>query len=188
MNLHKSRLSMGLLLTTIAITSTVAQKVKVGYDKSIDFSRYKSYTVAEPDVQPTRPLLHASMVGSIDHELRSKGFAKADRDGDLILVPEGGTEYGINQAASTPISPTYSGQPPALNATMWTGAAGYAASVATYVPEGTLRLDFIDRMANKVVWSGTVKVKLDVERKSKSLELIDKSISKLLKEFPPEKK
>jgi hypothetical protein len=36
-----------------------------------------------------------------------------------------------------------------------------------------------------VVWSGTAKVKLDVERKSKSLELIDKSIIKLLKGFPP---
>jgi hypothetical protein len=68
---------------------------------------------------------------------------------------------------------------------MWTGAAGYATSSTTYVPEGTLRIDFIDRAANKMVWSGTAKVKLDVERKSKSLELIDKSIIKLLKGFPP---
>lgn len=188
MNLHKSRLLMSLLLIIIPMTSAVAQKVKVGYDKSVDFSRYKSYTVAEPDIRPARPLLHASMVGSIDHELKSKGFAKTENDGDLILIPEGGTEYGINQAVGAPISPTYSGQPAALNATMWTGAAGYAVSVGTFVPEGTLRLDFVDRAANKIVWSGTVKLKLDIERKSKSLELIDKSIIKLLKEFPPDRK
>jgi hypothetical protein len=188
MNVHKSRLLISLLLATISITNALAQKVKVGYDKTIDFSRFKSYTVAEPSVQPTRPLLYASIVGSIDHELKSKGFAKKETDGDLILIPEGGMEFGLNQAAGVPISPTYSGVPPALNATMWTGTAGYAASVSTYVPEGAIRIDFIDRAANTVVWSGTAKVKLDIERKTKSLQLIDKSIVKLLKEFPPEPK
>ena len=183
MNLFKSLMAMFLVI--MAITSATAQKIKVGYDKSVDFSRYKTYTVAEPGIQPTRPLLHASIVGSLDHELKSKGFARTESDGDLILIPEGGTEFGVNQAAGVPISPTYAGAPPAINATMWTGAAGYAASSATYVPEGTLRINFIDRAANKVVWSGTAKVKLDVERKSKSLELIDKSIIKLLKGFPP---
>jgi hypothetical protein len=183
MKLSKSLMAM--FLVSMTITSSTAQKVKVGYDKSVDFSRYKTYTVAEPGIQPTRPLLYASIVGSLDQELKSKGFAKTESDGDLILVPEGGTEFGVNQAAGAPISPTYSGVPPAINATMWTGAAGYAASSTTYVPEGTLRIDFIDRAANKMVWSGTAKVKLDVERKSKSLELIDKSIIKLLKGFPP---
>jgi hypothetical protein len=187
MNLHRSGFWISLLLTGLA-TSVFAQKIKVGYDKSVDFSRYKSYTLAEPGVQPTRPLLYASIVGSIDHELTSKGFARTQSDGDLILVPAGGTEFGLNQAAGTPISPTYSGPPPALDATMWTGAGGSSASMAMYVPEGALELEFIDRRANKVVWSGTVTVKLDIERKTKSLELIDKSIVKLLKGFPPEKK
>lgn len=187
MNLHRRGLWISLLLTGLA-TNVFAQKVKVGYDRSVDFSRYKSYTLAEPSVQPTRPLLYASIVGSIDHELKSKGFARAPSEGDLILVPAGGTEFGLNQAAGTPIFQTYSGPRPALDATMWTGAEGFSASTAMYVPEGALELEFIDRSANKVVWSGTVTVKLDVERKTKSLELIDKSIVKLLKGFPPENK
>ncbi|HWC15948.1 MAG TPA: DUF4136 domain-containing protein [Terriglobales bacterium] len=188
MYFQKSYIWMTVLIGALSIGSAFAQKVQVGYDKSADFSRYKSYTVAEPGMQPTRPLLYASILGSIDNELKTKGFARTQSEGDLIVVPEGGAEFGINQAAGTPISPTYSGPPPALNATMWTGAAGYAPSVGTFVPEGALRLDFIDRTANKVVWSGTVKVKLDIERKSKSLELIDKAVAKLLKDFPPEKK
>ena len=188
MNLHENRFWIALLMTALPITSVFAQKVQVGYDKSVDFSQYKSYTVAEPAVQPTRALLYMSVLGSVDHELKGKGLARAQSEGDLVLVSEGGSEFGLNQAAATPISPTYSGVPPALNATMWTGAAGYAPSVGTYVPEHSLRLEFIDRAANKVVWSGTVKVKLDVERKSKSLELIDKAVIKLLKDFPPDKK
>jgi Domain of unknown function (DUF4136) len=185
MYFDKNHRWMTLLITALAMTTASAQKVQVGYDKSVDFSRYKSYTVAEPGVQPTRPLLYASILGSVDHELKGKGLARTERDGDLIVVPEGGSEFGLNQAAGTPISPTYSGAPPALNATMWTGATGYAPSVGAYVPEGSLRLDFVDRSANRVVWSGTVKVKLDVEKKSKSLELIDKAVVKLLKDFPP---
>ena len=188
MNLYKHRFWIAVLMTILSIGTVFAQKVQVGYDKSVDFSRYKSYEVAEPVVQPTRALLYASILGSVDHELKTKGLARAQSESDLILITEGGTEFGLNQAAGTPISPTYSGVPPALNATMWTGAAGYAPSVGMYVPEGSLRLEFIDRDANKVVWSGTVKVKLDVERKSKSLELIDKAVIKLLKQFPPEKK
>ena len=176
------------LLIVTGVTSASAQKVKVGYDKSIDFSKYKTYTVADPGSQPSRPLLHASIIGSIDHELTSKGLQRTQSDGDLILVPGGGLEFGLNQAAGAPFSTSYSGPPPALDATMWTGSTGSSAAMATYVPEGTLGIEFIDRGANKVIWTGTVKVKLDVEKKTKSLQLIDQAIVKLLKGFPPEKK
>jgi hypothetical protein len=179
---------MAMFLVVMAITSSTAQKVKVGYDKSIDFSRYKTYTVAEPGIQPTRPLLYASIVGSLDQELKSKGFAKTESDGDLILVPGGGMEFGINNAVGTPIMATYGGPPPAMDASMWTGAAGPSNLMAPYVPEGSLMLNVVDRNANKVVWTGTVKEKLDMENKKKSLKVIDKAIVKLLKDFPPRKK
>lgn len=188
MSFHQKRiLWIGLCAVAALITSAFGQKVQVGFDKGVDFSRYKSYTVANPGIQPSRPLLYASIVGSIDHELNSKGFSRTNGDGDLILIPEGGAEYGLNRPAGTPISPALSGPPPAFDAAMWTGATGSLISGAIYIPEGTLRLDFIDRAANKIVWSGTVKVKLDVEQKSKSLQLIDKAVVKLLKGFPPRK-
>jgi hypothetical protein len=60
--------------------------------------------------------------------------------------------------------------------------------MAPYVPEGTFVLAVIDRVSNKVIWTGTVKEKLDIENKTKSLERIDKAIVKLLKQFPPKKK
>jgi hypothetical protein len=60
--------------------------------------------------------------------------------------------------------------------------------MAPYVPEGTLMLNFVERGSNKVIWTGTVTQKLDMENKRKSLDLVDKAITKLLKEFPPKKK
>ncbi len=167
-------------LTTVAL----AQKVEVGYDKSVDFSKYKTYTRAEPAMPPTRPILYANVMGDIDGQLGSKGYSRVDKDGDLTLIPAGGIGFAIAVSSGAPVSSTFTGPPPAINATMWTGAQG-GGELMPAVPEGTLVLEFVDRAANRVVWSGTVSQKLDIENKTKSLELASKAVTKLLKQFPP---
>lgn len=176
------------LLMVLLAVNCIAQKVKVGYDKGTDFSKFRSYSWAEPATPPTRPLLYASVVGSIDSELTSKGLVRTEHDGDLILIPAGGMDFGINVAVGDPIVPTRGGSPAAINSTMWTGATGFSNLTAPYVTEGALILTFIDRLPNKVVWTGSVTEKLDITQKNKSLKLINKSIVKLLKQFPPNKK
>jgi len=163
-----------------------SQKVEVGYDKTIDFSRYKSYTIPKPSMQPTRPVLYSTVMGAIYNELKAKHFEASDSGGDLILLCIGGMEFGTNVAAGTPILPTYGGPPLSMNATMWTGAAGPGnLSTAPYVPEGNLMLTFVDPKLHKIVWSGTVSERLDIEQKNDSLKRVEKAISKLLKKFPP---
>ena len=175
-----------LALVSSATTVTVAQKVKVGYDRGTDFSKFKSYSLSEPAMPPSRRVLFESVMGRVEIELRDKGFAKVERDGDLILTPSGGMEYGFSGEAGTPYIPTYGSPPPALDATMWTGTT-WPSSSGVWVPEGTLILTFVDRASNKIVWSGSVKQKLDPEKKSKSLELADKAVIKLLGKFPGKK-
>jgi hypothetical protein len=177
-----------LLLAVISFgtSDAFAQKVKVGYDKATDFSKYKTYSWAEPALPATRPVLFEAVVARVDVELQSKNLSRVPSGGDLTIMPSGGVNFGIAGEASTPYSPTYGGPPPVLNATMWTGPGG-SSGVGTYVPEGTLVLTFVERGSNKVVWSGSVKQKLDMEKKTKSLELADKAVIKLLKEFPGKK-
>lgn len=100
----------------------IAHKVKIGHDKSVDFSTYTTYTLAAPAMPPTSPLLYATVVDSIDGEPSLKGLQKVEKDGDLTLIPAGGIEYGNNIAAGSPIIGTFSSPPAAMNATMWTGA------------------------------------------------------------------
>jgi Domain of unknown function (DUF4136) len=188
MNFAVNKYCLCLLVAAIASTHAFSQKVNVGYDKSADFSKYASYTWAEPSRPPTRPLLYASIVGSIDHELKAKGLARTDSAGDLILIPGGGIDFGMAGAAGTPIMSTYGGAPIAFDATMWSGAGGSGSLTSSYVTEGTLVLEFVDRKTNKAVWTGTVKQKVDVENKKKALDRIDKAIAKLMKQFPPQKK
>ncbi len=176
--------STALVVINIAIAlCAFAQKVKVGYDKSVDFSKYKTYSWAEVLSAPARPLLRATIVSWIDGDLSSKGIRRIDKDGDLILEAAGGIGFGISVAGGPPLTSSYNGPPPSLNATMWTGAGQRELMPA--VPEASLQLQFIDRNVNQIVWSGSVSRALDMNRPDKSLELIDKALSKLLKRFPP---
>jgi Domain of unknown function (DUF4136) len=129
----------------------------------------------------TRPLVYASIVGWVDNEPKAKGLTRTEQDGDLVLIPAGGVEFGLNMAVTTPILPTY-------DPTAWIGFAGPSNLLAPYVPEGSLALSFVDRVSNKVVWSGTVTEKLDIENKNKSWERVERAIAKLLKQFPPKGK
>ena len=181
---HK-RTTYAFLSVAILITATMGQKVKVGYDASSDFSKYKTYVWAEPALPPSQPALYSIVVESIDTELSSKGLQKVAKDGDLTLMGAGGVEYGNNTTGGAPIVTTFSGLPPGMNATMWTGAEGPAALMASYVPQGTLALEFVDRRANKVIWTGTVSQKLEIGHNNKSLDLLKKSIIKLLRQYPP---
>jgi len=182
--LNFKRLGTWLLLAALPLNAW-AQKVKVGYDKGADFGKFKTYSWAAPAMPVTRPMLYDSVIGSVDAELKAKGLTRVDGEGDLILVPASGMEMSVNVAVGTPILPTYAGPPPTIDATMWMGATGPSNLMAPYVPEGTLVLTYVDRVANKEIWTGSVKEKLDLQNKMKSLERVQKAIAKLLKEFPP---
>jgi hypothetical protein len=161
------------LIVSALITSAVAQKIRVGYDKSADFSKYKSYTWAKPDAPIQRPLLYQNIVDQIDDELKAKGLQKTEKDGDLTLIGGGGIGFGYNM-------------PPAagINAAYWAGVQDPQLLTAPLVGEGTLILQFIDRGENKMIWRGTIKENLDPSV-TKSLPHIEKAITKLLKEYPP---
>ena len=168
--------------------SGFAQKTKVNYDKGADFAGYKTYVWSEPERPQTRPMLYAVVIGSVDYELKSKGLARTQADGDLIVMPAGGVDFGFNTAGAMPIVPTRTGMPVAIDSTMWTGAAGSSMSVGSYVPEGTLMLTLVESRTSKIVWSGSVALKLDMEKKHDSLKRIEKAIAKLLQEYPPRRK
>jgi hypothetical protein len=178
----------GWLMLLSLVSLAFGQKVKVGYDKSVDFSRYKTFTREEPVSQPTRPILYAMMTGAIDDELRLKSFQKMDAGGDLLLICTGGADLGIANSAGTPILNNFTGPPLDINANMWTGAGGPAMLTAHYVAKGTLMLTFADQKTHKIVWSGTVTQNLSLDDKKGSMKKVDKAIVKLLSEFPPKAK
>jgi len=153
--------------------SCFAQKIKVGYDKTVDFSKYKTYTWAKPQTPVSRPLLYENVVGEIDDELKSKGLTTTEQNGDLTVVAGGGIGLGVNMPLV-----------PAFDAMNWNGEDNPAVLMDPLVAEGSLIVEFIDRTNNKMIWRGTATENLDPEM-AKALPAINKAIVKLLKGYPP---
>lgn len=178
-----------LLVFAVAASCTFAfaQKVKVEYDKSVDFSRYKSYTLERPVAQPAKPLLYVSVVSSIRNELEAKGLISKEADGDLTLVLSGGLDYGLGGLSMTDDS-CKNCQAPLRDSMEWPRKSGPPGVGGNPQPNGNLQLSFVDRLAKQTVWSGMVTQKLDSDKKEKSLKKADEAVKKLLAQFPPAKK
>lgn len=185
MNRHSLVIALCCLLGCCTVAAT--QTVKTGYDSTIDFSRYKTYTWMEATSPPPNPQFWDTLAGAIDDQLKSKGMTSVAAHGDLILQYAGGIDSSIGVAAGSPVMPTYSSGPAGINSTMWTGSLGTAPAAAAFVSKGTLVVEFLDPALNKVIWRGTLTGKVDLERKKKSIERINNAVAKLFKNFPPAK-
>jgi Domain of unknown function (DUF4136) len=174
-----------MMAAVLGSTPGIAQKVKAGFDKTTDFSKYKSYSVQKPAHDPAMPLLYAHVVGSIEQELSAKGLTQVEKDGDLLLVMIGGMDYGLEAVAGSDCGNC---KAPLLDPGDWPGNTAPPGVGGKPVPKGIVELNFVDRATNKTVWTGWVEQKLDADKKSKSFDKADKAIQKLLKDFPPKGK
>jgi len=168
------RLFVALLMVVVVTPFSAAQKVKIGYDKSADFSKYKTYTWSKPDHPVERPQLFQTVVGTIDQDLQAKGLTRVPENGDLNLSASGGIDFGYNERPTATMDPV-----------MWQGQYGAPVLEASLIGKGTLTLHFVDRGSNKLVWQGTVMQNMDPEQKNQDLVLAEKAVDKLLKAFPP---
>jgi hypothetical protein len=173
---------LGLALCT---TPSFGQKVKVGFDKTAEFSKYKSYSLQKPTHDPAMPLLYGHLVGSIEQELAAKGVAHVEKDGDLVLTLTGGTNFGLEEVATT--SDCGNCKAPLLDPADWPGSTAPPGVGGKPMPRGVVELNFVDRATQKSVWTGWVEQKIDPEKKSKAFDKADQAIQKLLKDFPPKK-
>ena len=170
----------------MSLTCGFSQKIKTTYDKSVDFSRYKSYSWKEPEINPGRPLLYFTVVGAIKGGLETSGLTRMEKDGDLMVVAHGDLDYGLNNTGVTADS-CKNCQSPAVDPRDLGRTVAPNGSAGMPLPKGALELELVDRATNKVVWSGTVVQKLNPDKKQQALERADAAIRKLLAEFPPKK-
>src|SRR3954454_19973355 len=156
------KLPVVLLVAMLSVACGFAQKVKVGHDKSADFSKYKSYTWQEPGIQ-SRPFLYTTVPPPIRSELESKGLARKEQDGDLTVLTTGDVGYGLSESGVTADS-CKNCQKPLADPMEWTGKTAPPGASGAPRPQGTLELQLVDRATNKIVWSGTVTQKFNPEK------------------------
>jgi hypothetical protein len=166
---------------TLQATYSLAQKVKVGFDKSADFTRYHTYSWPKDAVAPGMAPRRLAVIVEIDYQLKSKGLTRVEENGDLLLNGFGSFQGGLGGGDAGVFFPSYSTiYSPFMN--MWTGVSS---SPASLVVDGGLALQFIDRSAQRLVWQGSVSQKLDNNNRQETLKHIQKAIAKLLEKYPP---
>jgi hypothetical protein len=165
--------------------SSLAQDVRYNFDKSADFSKFKTYKwVPIQDAAKVSDLVDKQIKDSVDGELATKGLTKVEGDDANLYIgyqPAVGEEKQFN---------SYS--------TGWGGGPGWGGgwyggmgSTTTYgststIYKGQLALDMYDSGGHNLVWRGVVSKTIDPKAKpEKQQKNLAKAVKKLLKNYPP---
>ena len=163
-----------------------AQDVRMNYDKSADFTKYKTYKWVEIKTSDKDQLIDTQIRSAIDTALATKGLTKTDSDNaDLYVGYQAAitTEKQVNTFSS---DFGYGGG--------WGyyrgGYGGMGSSTSTSTTStlyiGSLQIDFCDVSTKKAVFrtvgTKTIDTKAKPDKRQKNLA---KALQKMLKEYPP---
>src|SRR5437660_12047068 len=84
------------------VAAAWAQKIETGYDKSADFSQYKTYAWIPRATPATNPILATIIDHDIDYELNEKGLRKVEGNADLLVQSYGGAGEVVGGYAAEP--------------------------------------------------------------------------------------
>jgi hypothetical protein len=161
-----------MLLGTIAL----AQNVTSDFDKSADFSRFKTYTWVR-GTNLDDELNHKRIVNAIDTQLASKGFAKVDSSANPDVL----VAYHASFDRDLEINGFSSG---------WGGYRfGAGRSGSARIEEilvGSLAVDIVDAKTKSIVWRGMASKEVDVKASpDKRDKNINRAAQKLFQNYPP---
>jgi hypothetical protein len=148
-----------------------AQDVRTDYDKHASFGNYHTYSWEK--VQTSDPLWETRIKDAVDKDLQSKGWQKVDSGADIALMAVGSSRN--QQEYST----FYDG----LGGWRWGGFGETTTTTETY-RVGSLVLDMYDAKNKQLVWRGVASDTLS-DKPDKNEKTLDKSVDKMLKNFPP---
>jgi len=163
--------------------SAFAQDVSYNFDKTVDFTKYKTYHWEKhPNSADIDPLTVTQLAAALDAELAKKGLKRMEQGTtDLAIVYQLAVK---NEKELTTFSSGY-GMGPGWGGS-WYGGSGTTTTTVNTITVGTLALDVYDASSKKLVWRGVATKTLDTGAKpEKRQKNMAKGAEKLLKKYPP---
>ena len=162
------------------ILQVEAQKIKIQYEKSTNFSKFKTYAWV-PGTPVFDPHLDTYIQDRFAAELRRSGMIEAPVNTADVLVTYHAA-LSTDLSVGTALDPTFaaSGGIPIAGHSIWetTGTGG------AHVTKGSIAFEILDRGANRPVWIGTAKHTVSDAHHERWNE-IEKALDKLFRRFPP---
>jgi hypothetical protein len=167
----------------------VAQDVRYNYDKSADFTKYKTYKWVEMKTSDKDQMVDNQIRSTIDAELAKKGLTKSDSDNaDLYIAYQVAisTEKQVNTFSS---DFGYGGGWGYYGRGYGGMGSGTSTSTTSTLYVGSLQLDFNDVAKKQAVFRAVGTKTLDPKAKpEKRQKNLAKAITKMLKNYPPKPK
>ena len=181
----KLRLVLITMLLAIAVPAW-SQKIKVVYDKQLNFSQFKTFAWA-PHGAVAHPMLAADVVGAIEDELKSRGLQRVaiDQNPGLVIQVYGSVDQETSFNSTDPLYAATGGIPPfdpSFSGPMLSGY--YFGNTSVVVHKGQLIVDLLDAAKKKLVWRGMSQQNLASDNKDKLLSQVNGAISKMFKQYP----
>lgn len=169
-----------LLLLILTSCSTVT--VYSDYDKTVDFTPYKTYAYFKPGIDKVEisDLDKRRILRAIDDQMQAKGFTKSENPDLLVnIFTKSREQVDVNQFTAGWGYGWGWGWNPYM---MYGGQTTVSTST-----EGTLYIDLIDAKKKEMIWQGegigTLTRNID-----KKDEKIGEFVAKILAQYPPVKK
>ena len=169
------------LMLLFVLDSCSSVSVNSDYDKKVDFSPYKTFAFHKTAIDKVEisDLDKKRILHSIDEVMTSKGFTKSDNS-DLLIAffTKEREQVNVNQFN---MGWGY-GWGFGWNPYLWGGN-----TTVTRYPEGTLYIDIIDAKKKELIWQGEGQGVLTKDTHKKD-EVIKEFVTKILEQYPPQKK
>jgi len=187
---HRIVRNRGLLLALIAgvlCSGAVAEKIRVHYDKSLDFTKFKTYGWA-PHGAVAHPMLALDLVGAIEDQLNARGLTKVAENPDLLIAVYGAVDSEVSMTSNNPIYNATGGIPPfdpsmtsPGNSLYWDSYYGNSTVV---VHPGQLVVDLIDFKTKKLAWRGFGAEAVSPNNPDKLMSEVNGTVKKMFNEYP----
>jgi hypothetical protein len=177
-----NKLKSGLLLfiTATFIVSCSSISVTTDYDKTVDFTKYKTFSFYHLKTSGQVSQLNADRIANaIKKEMLSKGYVEDNANPDLLVNSVLVIEDKVGVTSST----NYYGYGGYYRPYGW-GPTVATTSVSTYeYKDGTMIIDVIDAKTEKLVWEGVGTKELNSNQKDPE-EAINFAVYKIMANFP----
>jgi len=178
-----------LALLAIGVRGALAQDVRYNFDKSADFSKFKTYKWVDiKGSDKVNELVQGQIKAALEAELATKGLTKSDSDdADLYIGYQTaiGTEKQFNSySTGWGYGPGWGGG--------WYGGGMSSTTTSgstSTIYVGQLGVDMYETAKKDLVWRGVASKTLDPKAKpDKQQKNLKKAVAKLLKNYPPKQK
>lgn len=162
--------------------------IKSDYDRSIDFSQYKTYGFFNPMgiENPNYSSIYGSIFReAISREMESRGYVKSDNP-DLLINVSGRLQEKTR--VTTTSDPYMAGSYYGYRRGAYGAWGGYGYGTQTHVSqytEGTVNVDMVDRKLKRMVWEGVAVGRVNEKRTNEEMRTnINNGIQEMFAGYP----